>query len=92
MPSAICSSWSAIEAASARPRTPAMSAARSAQQPQVARADGPARAGEQGEHRGVGGDVVEERQRATTSATSGSRISPERPDALHRDAAGASAS
>ena len=33
------------------------------EQAQVARADRPPRAGEEGEHRGVGGDVVQERQR-----------------------------
>ena len=51
MPSAISISWSAIVAASLRPRRPASSARPPAEQAQVARADRPARTGEQGEQR-----------------------------------------
>ena len=88
MPSAISQSWSAIEAASARPRTPAISAARSAEQPQVAGPDRPARAGQQGEHRGVGRDVVEQRQRRDDLGDLGQPQQARQADDLDRDAGG----
>ena len=50
-----------------------------AEQGEVARADRPARTGQQREQRGVGGDVLDRVRVATTSATSGSRSRPLRP-------------
>ena len=61
MPSAISSRWSVIgRGVVPAPGRPASSMGAPAQQPEVARADRPARAGQQGQQRGVGGDVVEQ--------------------------------
>lgn len=79
MPSAIWSSWSAMDAASARPRTPAISAPRTASRrrsrgPIVQR--GPVRRVSIAELAVTSCSRVSV---ATTSATSGSRIRPDSP-------------
>ena len=82
MPSAIPISWSPNEAG--LPRAAAGQGRRpAAEQPEVARADRPARTGQQGEQRGVGGDVVEQVQRRHHLGDLGQPDQPGEADDLH---------